>query len=303
MPQSHGLGRGLASLIPQKNKKIDKPDENINYFGSDSVRSHKDDFEKKEVMTVSVDRILPNPHQPRTDFNQEKLQELSQSIKEHGIIQPLVVSRNGSQFELVVGDRRLQASKLAGLAEVPVIIRNVTEQQKLEIAVIENIQRHNLNPIEEARSYQRLMDEFEYAQDDLSRKMGKSRSAIANKMRLLNLPIEIQKALIDHRITEGHAKAIMAVSGSEKQRAFFEMILKKSFTVRQAEDKSREVSVRSHKRVVSADPEIKDLENRLMGYFGTKVKIAKSGSGGKIIIEYYSPEELNGILDRLETGR
>jgi len=303
MPQSHGLGRGLASLIPQKNKKIDKSDENFNYLGSDISQDADANPAKKEAMFVSVDRIVPNPRQPRTDFNKEKLQELAQSIKEHGIIQPLVVSRDGSSFELVVGERRLQAAKLAGLTEVPVIVREASDQQKLELAVIENIQRHDLNPIEEARSYNKLMEDFDYSQEDLSRKMGKSRSAIANKLRLLNLPVEIQKALSERRITEGHAKAILAMNGGEKQRALFEMILANNLTVRQAESKSREVSVKSHKRLVNVDPEIKELENKLTGYFGTKVKLVKSGGGGKIIIEFYSPEELNGILNRFETGQ
>jgi ParB family transcriptional regulator, chromosome partitioning protein len=303
MAQSYGLGRGLSSLIPPKNKKIDKPDESFNYFGSSSGDKSAADPGKKETMYVSVELIVPNPRQPRTDFNKEKLDELALSIKEHGIIQPLVVSRDGSRFELVVGERRLQAAKLAGLTEVPVIVRQASDQQKLELAVIENIQRHDLNPIEEAKSFQKLVDEFDYSQEDLSKKMGKSRSAIANKMRLLQLPIEIQRALAERRITEGHAKAILAVTGSEKQRALFEMIRASNLTVRQAEDKSRLISVKSHKRTVSVDPETKDLENRLTGYFGTKVKLVKSGSGGKIVIEYYSPEELNGILNKFEPGQ
>lgn len=249
---------------------------------------------------MDLSEIVPNPDQPRFHFDEEKLKELSASIKNHGIIQPIVVSKKGEKFEIIAGERRFQAAKLAGLSAVPVIVRDVTEQEKLELAIVENIQRHDLNPIEEAKSYQRLSDEFDLTQEEAAAKLGKSRSAVANKLRLLTLPVEIQKALMEGKITEGHAKAILAISNSEKQRALFEIILKSGLTVRQTESKTREISVHPHKRTVNTDPETKALEDKLSEKLSTKVKISKSGSGGKIVVEYYSQEELNNILSRIQ---
>jgi ParB family transcriptional regulator, chromosome partitioning protein len=301
MANNYGLGRGLSSLIPQKNQKISEPKTDFNYFGAgDKINeTAQRPGSSSGVQEIELIRIVPNPHQPRMNFDGEKMQELAASIKEHGIIQPLVVTKNGNSYEIIAGERRFQAAKLAGLKTVPVIIRNATEQQKLELAIIENIHRHDLNPIEEAKSYVKLATEFDLSQEAVAQKVGKSRSAIANKERLLKLPIEIQKALIEDKITEGHAKAILAIEQPEKQRALFEMILKNNLTVRQTEDKTKEVSVRTHKRVLSVDPEIKRIEDMLAGTLKTKVKIAKSGDGGKIIVDYYSKEELNNILDKI----
>lgn len=298
MSQNYGLGRGLASLIP--NKKNNAP-----RVADDRARTVPDleiigvGQKNNQAMEINIDKIIPNPHQPRLHFSEEKLQELSLSIKNHGIIQPLVVSEKAGKYELIAGERRFQASKLAGLKTVPVIVRAAEEKEKLELAIVENVQRHDLNAVEEAKAYKKLYDEFQMSQDEIALKMGKSRSAVANKMRILVLPVEIQKALMENRITEGHAKAILAIPNPEKQRALFEMIVKNNLTVRQAEDKTKEISVKMHKRVVNIDPEIKELENKLMGIFGTKVKIAKSGSGGRIILDYYSPEELNSILGKI----
>lgn len=294
MSQAFGLGRGLASLIPQK-KKTSETGESVNYFGA---KSAVDDGGEK-VQEVEISRIVPNPHQPRTNFNAEKLQELANSIKENGIIQPLIVSQRGGQYEIIAGERRFQASKLLGLAKVPVIVRKADEKQKLELAIVENIQRHELNAVEEGKAYKKLTEEFGLSQEEVAQKMGVSRSAVANKLRLLTLPVEIQKALIEGVITEGHAKAILAVDNPEKQRALFEMILKNKLTVRQLEDKTKEISVRSHKRITSIDPETKNLEDQLSEKLKTKVKISKAGSGGKIVIEYYSSEELSNILNLL----
>jgi len=241
----------------------------------------------------------PNPHQPRIDFNQEKLQELANSIKEHGIIQPIVVTKNDNQYEIIAGERRFQAAKILGLKKIPVIVREADEKQKLELAIIENVQRHNLNPIEEAKSYKKLEEEFDMNQEEVALRVGKSRSAVANKTRLLNLPIEVQKALIEGKITEGHAKAILALENPEKQRALFEMILKNNLTVRQTEEKTKEVSVKTHKRVINLDPETKEAIDKLTGALGTKVKISKSGQGGRIIIDFYSEEELENIVSKI----
>jgi ParB family chromosome partitioning protein len=251
------------------------------------------------VQEVELIRIVPNPQQPRLRFDEEKLQELAASIKEHGVIQPLIVTKNGNQYEIIAGERRFQASKIAGLKSVPVIVRDATELQKLELAIIENVQRHDLNVIEEAKSYLKLSAEFDLSQEEVAKKMGKSRSAVANKLRLLHLPIEIQKALIEGKITEGHAKAILAIENPEKQRALFEMILKNNLTVRQTEDKTKEISVKTHTRHATVDPEVKRIENILTGTLGTKVKVSKAGAGGKIIIDYYSQEELDNILSKV----
>lgn len=309
MAQNYGLGRGLSSLIPPKNPasrqagaKITEPGKEFNYFGSvsdDNSAKNVPGAPSAGVQEIDIIKISPNPHQPRADFDEERLKELSDSIKTHGILQPIIATKIDNGYEIIVGERRFQAAKLAGLKTVPVIVRNATEQQKLELAIIENIQRHDLNVIEEAKAYQELAAEFDLSQEAIAQKVGKSRSAVANKMRLLNLPVEIQRALSRGQITEGHAKAILAVENPEKQRALYELILKNSLTVRQTEDKTKEISVRTHKRVLHVDPEIKELENKLVGILGTKVKITKSGGGGRITIEYYSDEELNNILSKI----
>ncbi len=316
MAQNYGLGRGLSSLIPPKknstqpsDETIREPKEDFNYFGRQGVAA--DGIEnaqpakvvvpdKNSVQEVDIAEIVPNPHQPRTEFDQEKLQELANSIKIHGIIQPLIVTKTAVGYELIAGERRLQASKLAGLMKVPVIVREESDQNKFELAIIENVQRHDLNLIEEAASYRKLSTEFDLSQEEIAKKIGKSRSSVANRMRLLELPIEVQRALTEGKITEGHCKLLLAIPNSEKQRAFFEMILKDKLTVRQTEDKTKDISVRTHKRKVNIDPETKNLEDELSGVLGTKVKIKKSGGGGQILIEYYSKEELNGILGKIK---
>ncbi len=302
MTQNYGLGRGLSSLIPPKNKKIKEPKQDYNYFGSDSPgkAGGVSQDQKRNIFEVEIGKIVPNPFQPRLNFDEEKLRELANSIKKHGVIQPVIVSKNEKGYELIAGERRLEASKLAGLSKVPVITQEVDDEGKLNLAMIENIQRHNLNPIEEARAYERLSREFGFSQEEVAEKIGKSRSSIANKMRLLDLPVEVQKAISEDKITEGHAKAILAVSGKEKQLAFFEMILKNSLTVRQAESKSREVTVKNHKRNITRDLEVENAENKLSEVLGTKVKINRLGKkGGRISIEYYSQEELNNILNKI----
>lgn len=251
---------------------------------------------------VPIGDIVPNPHQPRLHFDEAKLEELAQSIKEHGVLQPLVVSPlSGGKYELIAGERRLQASKRAGLAAVPVVVKDASEQEKLELAIIENIQRHNLNPIEEAKAFLRLVDEFGLQQDDVAKKMGKSRSAVANTMRLLHLPIEIQRAVAEGKISEGHAKALLAIENPEKQRAVFDLIIKEELTVRETELKVRSVSVKPHVRSSAAlNPEIVAHIDRLSRALGTKVKIAPSGKGGRVVIEYYSQEDLDNLFKRLE---
>ncbi len=292
MSNNYGLGRGLASLIPNKNAD-DSRKETI------TLQKNADAQSESGVLEVDINLINSNPHQPRLNFDGEKLNNLAESIKHHGIIQPIIVSKSNGRYELIAGERRFLAAKKAGLQKVPVIIRDAQEKEKLELALAENIQRHDLNAIEEAKAYRKLADDFDMSQEEIADRVGKSRSAIANKIRLLNLPVEIQRAIIEEKITEGHAKAILALENPEKQRALFEMIIKQNLTVRQVEDKTKEVSVRSHKRTVNTDPEIKNLESKLMGALGTKVKVTKSGGGGKIIIEYYSEEELDNIIGKI----
>jgi ParB family chromosome partitioning protein len=301
MSNNFGLGRGLSSLIPPKRSKTPESPQSVASTGVPAPASAPPSApeEKNNIQEIDVARIVPNPHQPRRDFHPEKMQELSDSIKQHGIIQPLVLTKNGNQYEIIAGERRLQAAKMAGLGKIPAIVRDATEQQKLELAIIENIQRHDLNPVEEARSYLKLTQEFGLTQEEVAAKIGKSRPAVANKLRILNLPVEIQKALISGKITEGHAKAILALENPEKQRALYEMIIKSNLTVRQAEDKTKEISVKTHKRTVNLDPEIKKIESDLSAKLGTKVKLTRSGPGGRIIIDYYSKEELSNLISKI----
>lgn len=298
MPQNYGLGRGLSSLIPKKNIS------NAIFSGNSQNQPADGTAPKKDAPNVTqeidINQIVSNPHQPRIAFDEGKLDELAQSIVTHGIIQPLVVSKSEKGYELIAGERRLQAAKKAGLKTVPVVVREAKEKEKLELAIVENVQRHDLNAIEEARAYQKLMDDYQMTQEEVALKMGKSRSLVANKIRLLNLPIEIQKAIIGGQITEGHAKAILALTNPEKQRALFDLIMKNGLTVRQVEDKTKEVSVRSHKRTI--DPQVKEVEDKLMGALGTKVKFQKTEKGGKITIECFSQEEVDNLINKLASG-
>ena len=298
MSQKYGLGRGLSSLIP--NAQSSTP----NASGAEFIKkplSEEDVIRgDKFVVEVDVNQIVPNPHQPRLHFDDAHLEDLANSIKIYGVIQPIVVTRNGSQYEIIAGERRFRASKIAGLKKIPVILREAGEREKLELAIIENVQRHDLNSIEEARAYQELIDAYQLTQEEVASKVGKSRSFVANKTRMLHLPVEIQKALMEGVITEGHAKAILALNNQEKQRALFDLILKSNLTVRQTEEKTKEVSIRSRGGKNPIDSGTREIQNRLVERFGTKVKIAKSGSGGKIIIEYYSDEDLHSLLEKFQ---
>ncbi len=306
MSQQYGLGRGLASLIPPK-KPVAAP---VGEGGSQnqSVQAKPASLpvatlshpEMPVTYEIAISSIIPNPNQPRLHFDETKLVELSESIKEHGIIQPLIVTKREGGYELIAGERRLQAAKRAGLITVPVVVREAGNQEKLELAIIENIQRHDLNPIEEAKAYLRLAEEFGLHQDEVAQKMGKSRSTVANTLRLLTLPVEIQRAVMEGKLSEGHAKALLSIDNPEKQRALFELILKEELTVRETEDRARAVAVKSHLRTTrEMSPEIVAKEEWLTEQLGTKVKITAKGKGGRIMIEYYSPEELNSILGKM----
>lgn len=286
-----GLGRGLESLIP----KSAPPNQQQNI--------------KESIFLIEVEKIKENPLQPRRDFNEAELKSLANSIREYGILQPLIVAKIEEEiplgikvsYELIAGERRLKAAKISGLDFVPVIIRQKTEaKEKLEMALVENIQRADLNPIEKARGYERLAKEFGLMQKQIAEKIGQSRELVANTIRLLQLPIEIQKAIETGKISEGHAKTILAVEDNNQKFAFYNEILEKNLTVRAAESLSRQIKGVS-KRIKGnvLDPETKILESRLEDFLGTHVTLAKSGNRGRILIEFYSPEELNAILDKI----
>ena len=259
------------------------------------------------VQFISIDKITANPYQPRKIFNPEKLAELAESIKLQGIIQPLVLVKSSDGYEILVGERRYRAALLAGLTEVPAIVRGeISDRAKLELALIENVQREDLNPIEEARAYSRLAEEFDLTQDQIAKKVGKSRPAVANVMRLLNLPAQIQRAVIEEKLTEGHARALLPLEADpQKQMEVFEWVLREQVTVRQTENKVREIKnlplkpyIRASK-IKQPDPELRQIEENLREKLGTKVRLHKSGDSGKIMIEFYSKDELQDIIQKL----
>ncbi|MBU6447424.1 ParB/RepB/Spo0J family partition protein [Patescibacteria group bacterium] len=255
------------------------------------------------IQEVPIESIVPNPYQPRKVFNPDQLRELADSIKEHGVIQPLVVNQTATGYELVVGERRFRASQLAGLKQVPVIIKSgMQDQTKLEVALIENIQRQELNPIEEAMAYEKLMKSFGMTQEQVAQKVGKSRPAVANTVRLLNLPAEIQRAIIEGQISEGHARAILGLSGTERQLALYKMIVDQGLNVRQVEAKVRELMARPRLEAAGPDPKTIAIENELRSKLGTKVRIEKRGRGGKIMIEFFSDEELDDLIGKMGTA-
>lgn len=279
------LGRGLGSLIPQKAAQT----ATAQLVPAEAGRA---------VLDIEVGKIHANPHQPRKDFAPADLEDLIQSIKQHGILQPLVVTKKGDGFELVAGERRLRASKALGLKTVPAIVREATEQQKLELAIIENVQRADLNAYEEALAYKALVDEFGLTQEQTAQRMGKSRPVIANALRLLDLPDEMLSALREGKITKSHARTLLAEENPDKRRALFSRMLEGGFTVRDAEDA---VSVPRGRAMRSAkDPNVAAHERKLREILGTKVRLDVKNGRGSIKIDFYSPEELLELLERFE---
>ena len=277
------LGRGLGSLF----------DEPMLVADGDTVES------------LRVTEVEPNRNQPRHRFDEEKIEELSESIKEYGVIQPIIVVRNEDRYKIVAGERRWRAAKKAGLKEIPAVVRSYTEQEIAQIALIENLQRENLNPIEEALGFQTLMSKYNMTQEDVSGKIGKSRSAIANSIRLLSLDEPIRQKLIAGEISSGHARALLSVEKSEIRMILLDAIIEKGLNVRQAETLAKQLQTAKPKRKKSVIDEqlkvhIAQLEDRLASHLGTKVRLIHDNKKGKIEIEYYGNEDLERIISILE---
>ena len=265
-----------------------------------ALESDRVSYADAQIQELDITKIVPNPYQPRKIFDPEGLRELADSIKEHGVIQPIVVTETPTGYELVVGERRFRASQLAGIPNIPAIIKKqLHDQTKLEVALIENIQRRELNPIEEAQAYDRLIKTFNLTQDQVAKKVGKSRPAITNTLRLLNLPAEIQRAVIEGKISEGHARAILGLSDMERQLQMYRTILEQGLNVRQVEAKVREFTAKRQMDAAAPDPKLIALETELRGKLGTQVKIQRQGRGGRIMIDFFSEEELDDIIHKM----
>ena len=278
-----GLGKGLDALIPAGQQAITPSGEGGG------------------VAHVAVDLIQRNPRQPREKFDLEELENLAASIREHGVIQPLIVAPGkGGVYTLIAGERRLQASRKAGLKSVPVVIRTATDQQLLELAIIENVQRADLNPIEEAEAYQNLAKEFKFSHEKIAERVGKSRVAVTNTMRLLDASAAVKQALVDGRITEGHARAILGLS-AKAQEVLLNQIVNLDLSVRSTEVLARKYSgqkpVTKKRSASSAD--VNDIEKKLRSSLGTKVALKHGKKGGTVTIYYYSDEELDSLLEKL----
>ena len=280
MARKAGLGKGLGALIPGgENQEPQQPAGSIE---------------------IPADGIIPNPHQPRQKHDDEQLKELADSIREHGILQPLIVSKEdfSDHYTLIAGERRLRAARLAGLQNVPVLIRQATEQQRLELALIENVQRSDLMPLETAAAYQELADSFGLSHEEIAIRVSKSRVSVTNTIRLLRLPDTVKAALAEGKISEGHARALLALNNPQSQIAALNSILKNSLSVRQTEELVRNLGGKKtpHPTKHSPSPEIQALEEKLRNALGTKVTLRHGKKGGSLVIHYYSNEELETLL-------
>lgn len=290
------LGKGLESLIPQKT----------------NATREESSPRKESVFYIEVEKINPNPEQPRTEFDPERLKELARSIKEHGLLQPIVVTKIESEkpeggievsYQLIAGERRLRAAKMVGLPRIPAMVRKTPnkEKEKLELAIIENVQRENLNIIERARAYHKLLKEFHLSQEEVAVRISKSRESVANLMRLLNLPEEIQQALAEGKVSEGHARAILSMKSLENQMFLFKEILAKNASVRESEEMAKTIktNIKNELGLSVLRPEEKALQDKLEETLGTKVDLKKKGDKGKIVIQFYSEEELTSLLNKI----
>ncbi|GAA0726604.1 ParB/RepB/Spo0J family partition protein [Clostridium malenominatum] len=280
MNKKFGLGKGLGALIP------------------DEI----EDEVKDTTNEVSIDSIIPNDRQPRKKFDEENIIQLSESIKEHGIIQPIIVNNEKNKYIIIAGERRWRAAKLAGLNKVPVVIMNLSNKNVLEVSLIENIQRQDLNPIEEANAYKKLIDEYNLTQEELSKRIGKSRTAIANCLRLINLDERVRDYLIDGVISEGHGRALLSLDDGDLQYSIAQTIIDENLSVRETERIIKNIGdgkIKKEKDPEEYNPYYNDIKYRLEDLFGTKVFINNKKNKGKIEIEYYSEEDLQRILEVL----
>jgi len=278
------LGKGIGALIPEREAG-----------------------RRDEIIYVQTDLIKPNPFQPREDFVQESIEELAQSIKEKGVIQPLLVRRKGDYYELIAGERRLRASNLLGLKELPILVKDVTDEDSLEMALIENIQREGLNPIEEAHAYQYLIEKFEVTQEKISEVLGKARVTITNTLRLLKLPQEIQQEMKKGRLSFAHGRALLEVTDENLQRRLAQEAISKGLSVRELESLVKTRRVRGSRRggvsSSTSDPHVAVLEEELQHALATKVRISKKKKRGHILIEFYSQDDLERIVGVIRGGR
>lgn len=274
------LGKGLGALIPEIDKTV--PEENMN-----------------SVKEIDINHIYPNEEQPRKNFDDEKLNLLAQSIRDHGIIQPVLVKKEGEYYKIIAGERRWRAARIAGLKKIPVIEKELSETETMEISLIENLQREDLNPIEEAIAYKKLIDEFGFTQEKIASRIGKSRPAIANSLRLLNLDSKVMEYLIDGTLSEGHGRVLVSIDDKKLQYELAKKIIDENLNVRQTEKLISSLQNKNKKSKAKPKKEIfiKDIEERLKHILGTKVTINKGRKKGKIEIEYYSDEDLERIID------
>lgn len=293
--KKNGLGKGLDVLIPAGTKKTETK--------SDTSAS-EGQKEKKQIDTLKIMEIEPNREQPRKNFDEDALLELADSIKQFGVIQPLIVQKKEKYYEIIAGERRWRAAKLAGLKQVPVIIKDYTDQEMMEISLIENIQREDLNPIEEAMAYKRLLEEYHLKQDEVAERVSKSRTAVANSIRLLKLDKRVQQMMIDDMISAGHARTLITLEDPELQYTIATKIFDEKLSVRETEKLIKSLQnpqAAVEKEKPSNDFIYKDIEEKIKAILGTKVTVDHKNNKGKISIEYYSNEELERILSLLES--
>ena len=290
-----GLGKGLDSLIPEnKSAKVSS---------SESKKTEETAELKSGEQMMKINMVEPNRDQPRRNFEEDALLELADSIKQYGVLQPLIVRKRNDYYEIIAGERRWRAAKMAGVKEVPVIIKEYNEQEILEIALIENIQRENLNPIEEAMAFKKLLEEFNLKQDEVAERVSKSRTAVTNSMRLLKLDQRVQQMIIDDMITTGHARALLAIDDPEQQYMLANKIFDEKLSVRETEKLIKEIKnpkKQKEKKVIENAFIYEDIEDKMKQVLGTKVHVASKGKGkGKIEIEYYSDKELERMFDMI----
>ena len=293
-----GLGKGLDSLIP--NKKNDISDSKV-----EKKQEKENDSPKSGEIMVRINEVEPNRDQPRKDFDEDALMELADSIRQFGILQPLLVQKKKNYYEIIAGERRWRAAKLAGIKEVPIIVKDYTDQEIVEISLIENIQRENLNPLEEAMAFKRLLQEFQLKQDEVAERVSKSRTAVTNSMRLLKLSPRVQQMIIDDMISTGHARALLAIDDEEQQFILANKIFDEKLSVRETEKLVK--ALKNPKKEVKKEKSehtfiYENIEEQIKNIMGTKVSVNQKANGkGKIEIEYYSEEELERIYDLLMT--